>query len=207
MDMNSDFNRVYISILPSQCEGNMLYPESRNFEVYDTNNSKIKLQKYWSWKLLEYAIKNTLNRDIADFHFSKNEFGKWSTNSFKFSITHTDNFVGIAISNNPIGIDIEKISATQSKNFPTRTLTLSELNEYSVISTEEQNSYLITKWTQKEAIFKCFGSDFFIPNTIDTTKFSVYSKKFKYENDEYILSVATDFSFEIISVNLEETTF
>ncbi len=202
MNETPSFNRVYMSILPSLCGGKMLYPESRNSEVLNAKNLSIKLQKYWSWKLLEHAINHTLHKKIEDYNFSKNKYGKWSTDSFDFSITHTDNFVAVAISNAKIGIDIEKISAPISKKFPSRVFNEFEFEEYISLTDDKKNNYLIMKWTQKEAIFKSSDSHYFVPKSINTYTHTVQSEFYFYNNEKYVMSVASEIPYQLISCNI-----
>ncbi|WP_435261631.1 4'-phosphopantetheinyl transferase family protein [Tenacibaculum sp. nBUS_03] len=110
------------------------------------------------------------------------EHGKpyFENSSFSFNISHSEEYVVCAISNDEkvnLGIDIEKVKPIKIDGFS------------AVFSPEEKkeiDSYnkFYTCWTRKEAIVKADGRGLTIPlNTINTLKLST-----KLDNEKYYLS-------------------
>ena len=204
---NNNFLKVYISALPSVYEGKALYPKERQNEIERTKNPEQKKQKYFAWQLLQYAFSKEFGNEFESVDFSLDPSGKWLCDICEFSISHCDNFVAVAISDQPVGIDIEKISKPKASTFAGRTLNKKELAEYTLLSDAERTGFLIKKWTQKEAIFKALNSDSFIPVKIDTEDFAVFSKEILFNDLYYFISVFSQNSMipifeEISSVNL-----
>lgn len=99
-------------------------------------------------------IENSINGKITTEERGKPVFSDYT---FHFNITHSENKVAVGLSNEPIGIDIEKIS----KDFI-------DISEW-YLSKEEKdirdqlkinlvNEYLCTIWTLKEAYGKLIGT-------------------------------------------------
>ena len=185
-----DFLKVYVSALPSVYEGKALYPKERQNYVENIKKPKQKQEAHYAWCLLKYAFSKEFDVDFNDINFKTSSNGKWSCDVCDFSISHTDGAVAVAISNQSVGIDIEKIKALSSDSFAARTLTQDELAEYCALSESAKKDYLIKKWTQKEAIFKSLNHPSFVPSKIDTLSYNVFSKKIVLNcNVEYFLSV------------------
>ena len=88
-------------------EVNLTDCKLRNEEIKSTTNAKLKLQKYYAWKVLEYAIKNDFNLNPLDVDFTKNANGKWKCSNFHFSISHSENAVCVSISTKQTGVDVQ----------------------------------------------------------------------------------------------------
>ncbi len=118
--------------------------------------------------VLRFAIEDSTEYNYDDLTFSVDEKGKpyVEGNMFYFSLSHSGDYAVCAISDSPIGIDIEKdipLSKKIKKKFAENTL----------------------DWTKKEAKGKLTGNGFF-DNTPDNF---VYSHK---KTDGYIITVCSD---------------
>ncbi|MBO5889522.1 MAG: hypothetical protein J6Q58_05220, partial [Clostridia bacterium] len=100
---------VYVYAIPKTPNFSSLYPAERQREIESTLNMKVKEEKYYAWKVLEYALDKTFGYKIEDFAFSKTQYGKWETCGVYFSISHSHRVVAVAVSNEPIGVDIELV--------------------------------------------------------------------------------------------------
>ena len=166
-------NNDYIFVTSIPFKTNMeIYPESRLNEINNTTNEKVKSQKFFAWKLLEKAIHEIYDLNISDVNFNKTLTGKWVSDKFYFSISHTGDIVAIAISLNPIGVDVEGVENKKfSEKFRHKVLTENELLG---------NTDLSLAWTKKEAIFKRDNLEVFVPNKIDTCDDNLKSYVYKY---------------------------
>lgn len=180
---------VYVATIPEKMEETPLYPPARMQEVLTCTNEQVKRQRYYAWKLLEYALERTFGYKISNLTFEKTKSGKWTSPTCFFSISHSEKAVAVALSRKTIGVDVEILRPTKN-GFIEKVLTKTEKGEFSSIPETEQTEYLIGKWTEKESIFKTFGENRFQPAKIETAKYEVKSKKISVLGEEYMLSVA-----------------
>ena len=94
--LNNNLIKVFIAPIVKVKES--LYPLQRQEQIDNIKNSLKKQQSYSAWKLLEYAINTTFNYNFKDLVFTLNN-GKWSCDKCYFSISHSNNFVAVAVSN------------------------------------------------------------------------------------------------------------
>ena len=106
-----------------------------------------------------------------------------------FNISHSKGRVACAVSDRPVGIDIEKLtekSDTDIKNFAKRYFVE---NEIALLEKEEYSALAFYKiWTKKEAYSKMLGSALSRNLKIDTTTLDIDT----YVEGAYILSVAVN---------------
>ena len=149
---------VYFSVIPDiDCYGEV-YPSEKNEEILSVNNQRVKAEKYWAWKTLEYALFRTFGYKIANLDISKQNNGKWICKDCCFSISHSNGVVAVALSKEEIGIDIESVENIANKfcdkdvfeKFLKRTLNKKD--------TKPKGFLEFTKlWTKKESIYKAQG--------------------------------------------------
>ena len=114
-----------------------------------------------------------------------------------FNISHSDNFVAVAVCNSPVGIDIETIRKVSLK-LAKRVCTPKEL-EYVFDKIPDEEDYLsenptyikrfLEIWTIKEAYFKCTGTGITDFQSVDAL--SNDFEKLKIENNDYIMHIIT----------------
>ena len=126
-----------------------------------------------------------------DPKFLLNDFGKpfVDKEGIFFNISHSKGRVACAVSDRPVGIDIEKLtekSDTDIKNFAKRYFVE---NEIALLEKEEYSALAFYKiWTRKEAYSKMLGSALSRNLKIDTTTLDIDT----YVEGAYILSVAVN---------------
>ena len=126
-----------------------------------------------------------------DPKFMLNDFGKpfVDKEGIFFNISHSKGRVACAVSDTPVGIDIEKLtekSDTDIKNFAKRYFVE---NEIALLEKEEYSALAFYKiWTKKEAYSKMLGSALSRNLKIDTTTLDIDT----YVEGAYILSVAVN---------------
>ncbi|UUD36938.1 4'-phosphopantetheinyl transferase psf-1 [Mycoplasmopsis californica] len=158
---------VYLSNVNREIDLDKIYSETRKQEINNTSNIDVKSSKYSGWLLLQKAVKEVLNLDPSKINFTKDINNKWICKEFYFSLSHTNKFVAVAVSDQRVGIDIEEIK-TVYVNISQRILTSEELEEFTLLSQEKRNDYLLEKWTQKEALFKYGHNSIFEAKKLDT---------------------------------------
>lgn len=162
---------VYVAEIPVGLVVESVYPPERNREIENTPHEGLRQQRFLVWKLLEYAIGRSFNLKMSDLRFSQNRFGKWTCEKVWFSLAHTESFVAVAVSNSPIGVDLENIPVFLEKHSSSALEALEKIataNEWGSLSGREPTDVL-TLWVKKESVFKCSGNGRFRPYEIDTT--------------------------------------
>lgn len=167
---NMPLLNVYIGKIPEEIDFEEVYPKERQKEIESVKNEKVKRQKYMAWKILQVAFKHCTDLKFKDQIFKKNKEGQWTTKKCYFSISHTEDLVVVALSNHPVGVDVE----LQSRNI---SLPIS-----------------LVDWTKKEAVFKYLGKGHFDYQKIDESLYPVDTYNLK---NKYYLSVASDIKSNI----------
>lgn len=123
-------------------------------------------------------LKDEYNLDYEDVSILKNGNGKPYINdkNIYFSISHSNDYVVVAVSNNEIGVDIERIKATDLKTI--KQFANDDEREFILSSKEETHKRLFEIYTLKEAYIKMKGT-----NMTDFKKIN-----FRIEGNEIICS-------------------
>jgi len=181
---------IYIATIPEKVNIKKLYPKERDIEIKNCKNEKVIKEKYYVWKLLEYAVNNSFKYKFNKIKFIKNENGKWTCKEFYFSLSHSNNVVAVGISQNPVGIDIEEISKFENKKIEKYVLSNEELTYYEKLEETEKVEYLAKMWTSKESMFKSLNEKHFSPSNIKPK--NTKSVKLNINNKDYYLSVTNE---------------
>ncbi len=139
------------------------YPKERTEEILGVKSQKAKIEKSSDWALLEFAVKDVFGKNLTDYSFKKQNNGKWVSDGFYFSLTHSDGAVGVALSNLPVGFDIESISSFEKKTALKKDAFLKKIctdNEYEKYKNASIGR-LSAIWTAKESVFKSSDESFF----------------------------------------------
>lgn len=184
---------VYYARL-SEAEGEAVYPKERDEEIRAAKNPLQRREKYSAWRLLQLAIGDAFGKDIKAFKFSKSSSGKWVADGFHFSLSHSEGIVAVALSKDPVGVDVQLIKAPRAESFARRVLTDAELEEYNASSVDSRDRYLIAKWSAKEALFKTLSKDLFVPRDYIPTDENSHTEIISSGGADYALSVAGQIS-------------
>lgn len=127
----------------------------------EIENAKTHSKEFARKILSEY-----LNIDHNSLVMCKNEFGKpYLKNKnypdIHYNISHTKGVIVCAVSNEPIGIDIERIKKL-NKRIAERFFTKNEQN-YIFSDNGKQDERFIEIWTKKEAYVKWIGKGMEVP--------------------------------------------
>lgn len=138
-----------------------------------------------SWMMLNSVCLQLLDKSPVTFLY--NEHGKpYLENGPHFSISHCKEGIAVAVSEKPIGIDIESIRKAD-RELVTRVM---NEREQALIKAQTDSSREFTRiWTQKEAIVKAQGvgiTSFEQLLQIRDTAYTVQT----YEQEKYIYSIA-----------------
>lgn len=181
---------VYTATIPERDEMPPLSCALRQTEIDGVSNADVRRQKYYVWRLLEYALERSFGLKSADLSFQK-EGNRYVCDKAFFSLSHSGSTLAVAVSRDVVGVDVEQIAARETERLAQRVFTPAELAQYESLSAEEQSRCFFRVWTAKEALFKAAHKDSFIPTEYDTLLGGVKSFEQIIGGESYFLSVAT----------------
>lgn len=211
---------VFVMRIPEKTEITTVFPPERDAQIRNTVHEKQRIQRYLAWKTLEAAVRFLKKRELSAFHPEKRSDGKWTADDLFFSISHTEDAVAAAVSDGPVGVDLENRSARHehSPELPVklgkRIRTAAEMKADSVEAAEkkaegvdeEAELRFYARWTRKESLFKAGEQTSFSPEKLETTgnpeKMQLHTIRFGTET-EFLLSVAGDRKAEVRYYSLE----
>ena len=191
--MRASVLHVYTALIPSHVRVRGVFPFSRSEEIASCASEKVQKEKFCVWKLLEFAIWQSFGKRMEEISFFKLENGKWACDFCHFSLSHSHNGVAVALSDSPVGVDIEKIAPMKNKaSVAKKILTETEMEEYRRLahSPDSENLFLLEMWTKKESLFKTGEYPKFLPHEIATSTENALTRKVCLGREEYLLSVA-----------------
>lgn len=154
---------------------------------------------------IEKAVSFLLKRKFAQ-DYSLNEYGKPISKDKYFNVSHSKGYVAIAISDEPIGLDIEYLRPHKET---LKKMIASEKEEKAIKSIED----FFMVWTSKESLVKCVGTGFkedlkSIPalpfNGIKKYKDKIYYSKSCKEDDLIVsITLQDNAEFEIVKKKLD----
>ena len=193
MNKKMDKNRtdVYVALLPEgECD-EPLYPEERDAYVKNTANPTVRRERYFVWRLLEVAIRNSLGLELSEIGL-RLDGERWTSELADISLSH-GGALAVAVSGAPVGVDIESLSGdSDATRLAERFFSDAERAEYYAAPEEERRAAFLRVWTAKEAVFKSQKNAVFAPSDVDSDASRVHSLAVHLGDEDFILSVATE---------------
>lgn len=186
------YTDVYVAVIPQQIPLGHVASEERQTYIERGRSECARREKYYVWKLLEHALQCSLGVDIATLTFSREACGKWRTSCCEFSLSHSDGVVTVAISNAPVGVDVQRIVEPRHADFARRVLAKGEYEHYLSLEDQARLPYLIGVWAAKEAVFKSGNEATFAPSRINLEEAVVCEETFASNGAAYVCAVATE---------------
>lgn len=182
----SQFTDVYFARLPDVLGRRGIFPPERETYILQTNNPTLQRQRYYVWLLLEYALFQSLQKNLPELQLNQ-EHGKWRSPFCHFSLSHSENGLAVAVSSSPVGVDIQK----RLQDEHAHTFILSP-NEQPLFETSNDKTKLLTElWTKKESLFKAGNAKRFSPRDLDTTSTPTETRWVDITGEQYALSVSS----------------
>ena len=181
---------VYVANIPSAESSLPLSCAERQSDIDKISNERARREKYYAWRLLEYAIKNSLGADASRLSFTRGDNNRWRCDGLELSLSHSGDALAVAISDRAVGVDVERIRVKSADRLANFVLTESERAEYEKSAECERDEWLIRRWCAKEAIFKSLDKDSFKPTTIEISEFFCDIRAISIDGEKYILSAA-----------------
>lgn len=173
------FAHLYYAKIPKHVAA-VAYPIARAEYVAAARSQVVRNQRAFAWQLLLCAMEHSLgvNPQTVDFTV---ENGVWSCAECCFSLSHTAEYAAVALSDTPIGVDVEQIARFDERLFDR----IATSGERGAASFSPLNTALL--WTGKEALFKQRGGRTFVPHAVDTSRGGIVS----FADEQIVISVAT----------------
>ena len=121
---------------------------------------------------LRLVLSRYLSRPPSDIHFERNRFGKpyVKEHALEFSASHSDGVAIIAISDQSVGVDIERVDPTRSeRRIADRFFANEERTALNDLSDSDFPERFFACWTRKEAFVKAVGCGL----SLDLDRFAV----------------------------------
>jgi 4'-phosphopantetheinyl transferase len=187
IDISSEFEKItdYNSVLSQQ----EIAKAARFFKQEDKQNY---LVRRYALRMLLGAY---LRQSPAEIRFHQSANRKPSLPGINFNTSHTSNFAVIALSESPIGIDIEKVHPDfQFSDLLNQCFSPEEITY--VNSSSDVPMIFFTLWTRKEALLKATGEGI-VDNLQQVSAMEVHTERnnFNYQlhsmhYDSTIVSIA-----------------
>jgi len=172
------------------------------------SNFKLDIDK----KLSLYAeiivrkyISQKIHLENFEIEFEENKYGKPYLKGypdFFFNISHTHNAIVVALSNELVGVDVEKIK-TADLAIAKRFFSDKEI-KYIHSAQFDQDKRFYEIWTRKEAYIKHVGKGLSIPLKSFDVQDELLKKRIKtFYQDEYVISVCSSQAYENIKWEYE----
>ena len=138
-----------------------LIPSDRRKRAQNMRKDHDSARSVGAWLLLRDAM-NAEGVDIDGLAVTKNEYGKPRIEGApEFSISHAGPWAAVAVSDSPVGVDVE--SARCTMKMAERFFTSSGLEGAEKLSGEAQALYLQRLWVCNEAFVKAIGTGLYTP--------------------------------------------
>lgn len=157
----------------------------------DADRNSINQVKMESRKKEAAASFYLKRKYVGDFYLDK--YGKPQSDKIHFNISHTDGYIVIALSDKPVGVDIEVVKEMDNSIVKF----ISSEQEYDAI---HNNVDAIKLWTNKEALLKAVGIG--LRCLLNEVPGLPFNKVKKYRDKEYF-TITTEYLNSIISIARE----
>lgn len=166
---DEQYIRVYVARYPFDTLSSFV-PSPRREEIDACKADEVAQSKYYVFKLLEIALRDVYGVTLDGCNLTRGKNGNWTCDVCRLSFSHSGDVVAIALSNMPVGIDVEHVDVKRFDNrLQMRIFTDNEKAAALTMTETERALYANRLWTAKEAEFKRYNGQRFVPSDIDTT--------------------------------------
>ncbi len=151
LNLSDKFNPSLMSELMNFVDPSKQIKLRRFFRTED------KLRGLFADLLIRHLIMQRVGLDHKDISFGTNEYGKpylIDFDDFHFNISHSGEWVVVAIDDRPVGVDVEEIQDIDldiAKNY------FSDIEHRDLMAKKNPNDYFFTLWSLKESYIKILG--------------------------------------------------
>lgn len=148
---------------------------------------KIALHSGFALQVLRRAYREQLHLDLEELHLRRTENGKLVCDSGFFSISHSGNYVAVAVCDKPVGVDIQRFSGAKIRDVAQKFFTERELRKFFDAANFTDCFYFT--WCKKEALWKSLEEQPATIAHVETCNAPFTEKKLVLDNETYYLAV------------------
>ena len=192
IQLNIGSARVFVAGFDGGVDVKPVAPAARQRYIESCNDGQAKRQRYCVWVLLDYALKQTVGKGVDELSFTVDTNGKWHCDGgVDFSLSHCGNVVAVAVSAQPVGVDVEAVKEHRfNLRLANHILTGREQALFDKLPQERQPQALLEFWAKKESLFKRDGGKTFVPSAIDTTTNNSSCLSIVMNDEQYTIAVS-----------------
>lgn len=165
-------------------------PLQRNNQIKSTSNALQQARRFCVWQLLNFALLQTVGKGVEQCDLQLNGNGKWTSSLARFSLSHTDDVVAVAVSGVDVGVDVERLRKAFTSQLAHRVLTQEERDAYDDLPSAQQREYLLEQWTKKEAIFKMLDGQIATVSKVQTSNYHAQNCQLALGKVNYVFAVS-----------------
>ena len=148
LDTRKEPVEVWVCRVGDEPDGTDVHPALRREEIDSTADPLLKRQRVADWQLLSRMIRQRTGKEARDFAFSRTPAGKWVCDGPCFSLSHSGDWAAAAVSDQPVGVDIEALSGRDEEALR------DNLSRLLTGDGTKGLTDLLALWTRKESWFK-----------------------------------------------------
>lgn len=141
---------VYLSRIPESVHVRPLGCPVRDSYLEAIPNPARRAESYLSWLLLMYVLDTEYGVDLTHADVRRTPEGRWYAADvpYSFSLSHTREFVACAVSEEPVGVDIERADRIGQRDAD------AFLARFFHPGEREKDLHPVLAWSLKESVFK-----------------------------------------------------
>ena len=173
--------------------------DARKEKVLRLKSARVRYTSMMAGLLLQDMAERICGIAKGNLVIRENENGKpyiEGYENFRFNLSHSGEFVMIAVSDSDVGVDVERIRERE-KLVEKRCFTDDE-REY----IKDNNERFFEIWTMKEAYLKCIGTGISLP----LNSFNINMQKMCVDNSGYkfVLNTIDDYVYSVCSKDVSD---
>lgn len=182
-------NKIYLKIGKiGDNFSNINLPQDVLKHIEKYKNQKALKQSYSAWGALEELINEKYSKSIKDCELNFSKRGKPLLKGLYISLSHTDEFYAVCVSQNRCGIDIEKM--TEKDN-------MKEISKHVFNEEITDKKEFYKNWTKFESVSKLYDINLLDVKNMDLRKIYFHHDEF---SDHY-LTISSDENFQFERFN------
>ena len=186
--------RIFLSTIEHFADTNPALSDERRAEEYARAKSPVRRREILAGAgILRYALsESSFAVPEGPLPVRYTDEGKpYLADGPCYSISHSGVLIACAIAEEPVGIDIERVSRFTGTKVARKILKEAEMTAYRALQEPAAARYLADAWTAKEAITKLLGKGITIPfDEIPVCEYRMTVWSCVHEGEEYFVRTA-----------------
>lgn len=148
---------------------------------------KIAMQHQFALQVLKRAYRELFNLNLDELNLRELASGKPVCDEGHFSISHSGNYVAVAVGNAPVGVDIQRYSGKKVLGVARKFFTEAEKRQ--LAESDSAVDCFYTTWCKKEALWKSLDVQPPTIATVETTSVPFTTSILTLDGEKYYLAI------------------